>query len=81
MHLQPLNILTMSQLVHSVNQRLQTSVYSVRQENFDVWFVISSRIYEPPHDKTKKNDCAPSEDLDQPWHPPSLINLRYALNG
>ena len=25
--------------------------------------------------------CAPSEDLDQPGHPPSLVSLRCALNG
>ena len=27
---------------------------------------------EPPHDKTNKLICAPSEDSDQPGHPPSL---------
>ena len=32
--------------------------------------------YEPPRDKTNKMECAPSEDSDQPWHPPSLISLR-----
>ena len=31
---------------------------------------------EPPHDKTNKMACAPSEDSDQPGHPPSLISLR-----
>ena len=34
--------------------------------------------YEPPHDKTnktKKMACAPSEDSDQPGHPPSLIRV------
>ena len=31
---------------------------------------------EPPHDKTNKMACAPSEDSDQPRHPPSLISLR-----
>ena len=30
---------------------------------------------------TKQNDCAPSEDSDQPGHPPSLISLRSALNS
>ena len=30
---------------------------------------------EPPHDKTKKITCAPSEDSDQPGHPPSLIRV------
>ena len=30
---------------------------------------------EPRHDKIKKNECAPSEDSDQPGHPPSLIRV------
>ena len=34
------------------------------------WAVI---ITEPPHDKTNKVICAPSEDSDQPKHPPSPI--------
>ena len=32
-------------------------------------------IFEPPHDKTNKMACAPSEDSDQPGHPPSLIRI------
>ena len=31
--------------------------------------------YELPHDKTNKMTCAPSEDSDQPGHPPSLIRV------
>ena len=31
--------------------------------------------FEPPHDKTNKMACAPSEDPDQPGHPPSLIRV------
>ena len=31
--------------------------------------------YEPQHDKTNKMTCAPSEDSDQPGHPPSLIRV------
>ena len=31
--------------------------------------------HEPPHDKTNKMACAPSEDSDQPGHPPSLISV------
>ena len=31
---------------------------------------------EPPHNKTNEVACAPSEDSDQPGHPPSLISLR-----
>ena len=30
---------------------------------------------ELPHDKTNKMTCAPSEDSDQPGHPPSLIRV------
>ena len=29
----------------------------------------------PPHDKTNKMTCAPSEDSDQPGHPPSLVRV------
>ena len=29
----------------------------------------------PLHDKTNKMTCAPSEDSDQPGHPPSLIRV------
>ena len=32
------------------------------------------KIYEPPHDKTNKMTM-PSEDSDQPGHPPSLIRV------
>ena len=38
-------------------------------------------LNEPVHDKTNKMTCAPSKDSDQPGHKPSLISLRYALNG
>ena len=31
--------------------------------------------YESPHDKTKKMAYAPSEDSDEPGHPPSLIRV------
>ena len=30
-------------------------------------------LNEPPHDKTNKMTFAPSEDSDQPGHPPNLI--------
>ena len=38
---------------------------------------------EPQHDKTNKLTCAPSENSDQPGHPPSLMKVfaRCALNG
>ena len=31
---------------------------------------LNRSIFEPRHDKTKKKACAPSEDSDQPGHPP-----------
>ena len=34
---------------------------------------VAAPIFEPAHDKTNKLACAPSEDSDQPGHPPSLI--------
>ena len=37
---------------------------------------LTSFRIEPAHDKTYKMACAPSEDSDQPVHPPSLISLR-----
>ena len=43
-----------------------------------IWNDHQSRIlyvYEPPHDKTNKMTCAPSKDLDQPGHSPSLIRV------
>ena len=42
--------------------------------NFTISFLYF-RIFEPPHDKTNKVVCAPSEDSDQPGHPPSLIRV------
>ena len=36
---------------------------------------IGLTTYQPPHDKTNKMACAPSEDSDQPGHPPSLIKV------
>ena len=38
--------------------------------------VAHSWSFELPYDKTNKEACAPSEDSDQPRHPPSLISLR-----
>ena len=37
--------------------------------------MFEAKEFEPPHDKTNKMTCAPSEDLDQPGHPPSLIRV------
>ena len=46
------------------------------EEDFHVSYcVVTSFLYEPQHDKTNKMTCAPSEDWDQPGHPPSLIRV------
>ena len=47
-------------LNHSYHIKLQTKWY----------FNVKSIQYEPPHDKTNKMTGAPSEDSDQPGHPP-----------
>ena len=38
------------------------------------WLLVWE-IKEPSHDKTNKVTCAPSEDSDQPGHPPSVIRV------
>ena len=38
-------------------------------------YSLLSTCNEPPHDKTNKMACAPSEDSDQPGHPHSLIRF------
>ena len=40
-----------------------------------IWLFTWLTYYEPPHDKINKMACAPSEDSDQPGHPPSLIRV------
>ena len=37
--------------------------------------LVVSSTYEPQHYKTNKMTCAPSEDSNQPGHPPSLIRI------
>ena len=36
---------------------------------------LKCSTFGPPHYKTNKMACAPSEDSDQPGHPPSLIRV------
>ena len=40
-----------------------------------LFYIIGQSIYEPQIDKTNKMSYAPSEDSDQPGHPPSLIRV------
>ena len=37
--------------------------------------MFQTSLFEPPHDKTNTMACAPSEDSDQPGHPPSLTRV------
>ena len=37
--------------------------------------LLITKRFEPHRDKTNKMACAPSEDSDQPGHPPSLIRV------
>ena len=46
-------------------------ILSYFEENFHLMGIIN----EPLHKKTNKVTCAPSEDSDQPWNPPSLIRV------
>ena len=40
--------------------------------------MVTGSSFAPPRDKTNKMICAPSEDSDQPGHPPSLIRVFIA---
>ena len=44
---------------------------------FQTWKKLGQTllICEPRHDKNQQSECAPSEDSDQPGHPPSLIRV------
>ena len=57
------------------NEKL-SSLFPVGGDGGYDWCIIPTRAkYEPPHDKTNKVACAPSENSDQPGHPPSLIRV------
>ena len=75
----------------SVAEQTGLSIYLVKKKNkkklkagdeahleaITCLFLLLSTWFwcEPPHDKTNKVACAPSEDSDQPGHPPSLIRI------
>ena len=42
--------------------------------------LLITLLIKPPHDKTNKMICAPSEDSDQSGRPPSLIRV-FALRS
>ena len=59
---------------------LSPSCHKITPKSRKVWslvifvYVLCNWI-EPHRDKTNKMACAPSEDSDQPGHPPSLIRV------
>ena len=55
--------------------RVQLTNWSRVVDSKQNFACAKENIYEPPHDKTNKMACAPSEDSDQPGHPPSLIRV------
>ena len=55
-----------------VSTSLQSVVYFCHENHRHR---CKSKPSEPCHDKTNKMACAPSEDSDQPGHPPSLIRV------
>ena len=54
-------------------QRLHVLISDYAWTEIQFMQLVSS--FEPPHNKTNKVACAPSEDSDQPGHPPSLIRV------
>ena len=53
----------------------KVSVSPIHYESgFSGWWIMKRNG--PPHGKTNKMACVPSEDSDQPGHLPSLISLR-----
>ena len=59
----------------SVENFLNDSCKRLYFSNGRFYFERLTVIYRPPHDKTNKKACAPSEDSDQPGHPPSLVKF------
>ena len=59
----------------NVNHSFWPYGYKVNFYQETVPFNIYSKTFEPPHDKTNKMACAPSEASDQHGHPPSLIRV------
>ena len=58
-------------------QNIWTEMSTRKRNRFkSKWiFPKTEPIFKPPHDKTNKMACAPSEDSDQLGHPPSLIRV------
>ena len=69
-----MGIVSLSDLYETVSDLPSLKVTSVVMKQKLRFLQFPEKI-EPHHDKTKKVACAPSEDSDQPGHPPSLIRV------
>ena len=58
------------QFVHCIRDASVTDCLSERTDA-----ILKESLFEPHRHKTNKMACAPSEDSDQPGHPPSLIRV------
>ena len=65
----------MSRQVNVNTWDLKISTFNQEKIKSKGMFYFRSSVYEPPHDKTNKMACAPSEESDQPGHPSSLIRV------
>ena len=68
----------MNRSIHSQTIWLAYLQWTLPSLNLDTSILAnrdSGKIFEPAYDKTYKMACAPSEDSDQPGHPPSLIRV------
>ena len=73
--LPPTTITTTTTVAHQPAHQSQFSVPIILYRH-DLYLHRSLHLtFEPPHDKTNKMISAPSEDSDQPRHPPSLIRV------
>ena len=57
--------------------QITTDAVSIGEQGSPVLYLPIEHLssYKLPHNKNQQNDCAPSEDLDQPGHPPSPIRV------
>ena len=53
---------------HYTRYSLHPTTLGCCEDEKEVFYIHD--ISEPPHDKPNKMVCAPSEDSDQPGHPP-----------
>ena len=58
-----------------INMKFISRIYLLTKNKTIFRFWFHATWYEPPHDKTNKMTCAPSEVSEQPEHPPSLIKF------